>query len=131
MNQSVEERQGLLKQALTSNAVFSVLSGVVILSANRWGEVSRSARQSQFGHPGNQPDRVCHTLMAECPQTKNKDHRRLGCGHHGYDLGGGQLCADFRRPLQRGWKVGRGPGSRTGAGFCYPAMAGHPASPKE
>jgi len=36
MNQSVEERQGLLKQALTSNAVFPVLSGVVILSANRW-----------------------------------------------------------------------------------------------
>ena len=36
MNQSMEERQGLLKRALTSNAVFSVLSGVVILSANRW-----------------------------------------------------------------------------------------------
>ena len=36
MNQSVEERQGLLKKALASNAVFSVVSGVVILSANRW-----------------------------------------------------------------------------------------------
>jgi len=36
MNQSMAERQGLLKRALTSNAVFSVLSGVVILSANRW-----------------------------------------------------------------------------------------------
>jgi hypothetical protein len=35
MNQSMEERQGLLKRALTSNAVFSVLSGVVILAANR------------------------------------------------------------------------------------------------
>jgi hypothetical protein len=36
MSQSVEERQGLLKKALASNAVFSVVSGVVILSANRW-----------------------------------------------------------------------------------------------
>jgi hypothetical protein len=36
MNQSVEERQGLLKKALTGNAVFSVLSGAVILLANRW-----------------------------------------------------------------------------------------------
>jgi hypothetical protein len=36
MNQSVEERQGLLKKALTGNAVFSVVSGVVILLANRW-----------------------------------------------------------------------------------------------
>jgi len=32
MSQSVEERQGLLKKALASNAVFSVVSGVVILS---------------------------------------------------------------------------------------------------
>jgi hypothetical protein len=36
MNQSAEERQCLLKKVLTSNAVFSVVSGVVILSANRW-----------------------------------------------------------------------------------------------
>jgi hypothetical protein len=36
MNQSVEERQGLLKKALTGNAVFSVVSGVAILFANRW-----------------------------------------------------------------------------------------------
>ena len=36
MSQSVEERQGLLKKALAGNAVFSVVSGVVILSANRW-----------------------------------------------------------------------------------------------
>ena len=36
MNQSVEERQGLLKKALTGNAVFSVVSGVAILIANRW-----------------------------------------------------------------------------------------------
>jgi hypothetical protein len=36
MNQSVEERQGLLKKALTGNAVFSVISGVAILFANRW-----------------------------------------------------------------------------------------------
>ena len=36
MNQSVEERQGLLKKALTGNAVFSVISGVAILLANRW-----------------------------------------------------------------------------------------------
>jgi hypothetical protein len=36
MSQTVEERQGLLKKALASNAVFSVVSGVVILSANRW-----------------------------------------------------------------------------------------------
>jgi hypothetical protein len=33
---SVEERQGLLKKALTGNAVFSVVSGVAILFANRW-----------------------------------------------------------------------------------------------
>ena len=36
MNQSVEERQGLLKKALTGNAVFSVVSGLAILLANRW-----------------------------------------------------------------------------------------------
>jgi hypothetical protein len=36
MNQSVEESQGLLKKALTGNAVFSVVSGVAILFANRW-----------------------------------------------------------------------------------------------
>ena len=36
MSQSVAERQALLKKALASNAVFSVVSGVVILSANRW-----------------------------------------------------------------------------------------------
>ena len=35
MSQSVEERQGLLKKALTGNAVFSVVSGVAILFANR------------------------------------------------------------------------------------------------
>ena len=36
MNQSVEERQALLKKALTGNAVFSVVSGLAILFANRW-----------------------------------------------------------------------------------------------
>ena len=36
MDQSVEERQRLLKKALTGNAVFSVVSGVAILLANRW-----------------------------------------------------------------------------------------------
>jgi len=36
MNQSVEERQDLLKKALTGNAVFSVVSGLAILFANRW-----------------------------------------------------------------------------------------------
>ena len=36
MNQSIEERQGLLRKALTGNAVFSVVSGVAILFANRW-----------------------------------------------------------------------------------------------
>lgn len=36
MSQTIEERQGLLKKALTGNAVFSILSGVAILSANRW-----------------------------------------------------------------------------------------------
>ena len=36
MNQSAEERQGLLKKALTGNAVFSVVSGLAILFANRW-----------------------------------------------------------------------------------------------
>jgi hypothetical protein len=36
MNQSVEERQDFLKKALTGNAVFSVVSGVAILFANRW-----------------------------------------------------------------------------------------------
>jgi hypothetical protein len=36
MNQSVVERQGLLRKALTGNAVFSVISGVAILFANRW-----------------------------------------------------------------------------------------------
>lgn len=35
MNPSVAEPQGLLKKALTGNAVFSVASGVVILLANR------------------------------------------------------------------------------------------------
>src|SRR5258707_14159525 len=36
MDQSVIQRQGLLKKALTVNAVFSVFSCVVILLANRW-----------------------------------------------------------------------------------------------
>jgi len=36
MNQSVDERQGLLRKALTGNAVFSVLSGIAIVLANRW-----------------------------------------------------------------------------------------------
>ena len=36
MNQSAEERQGLLKKALTGNAVFSIVSGLAILFANRW-----------------------------------------------------------------------------------------------
>jgi hypothetical protein len=36
MNQSVEERQDFLKKALTGNAVFSVVSGLAILFANRW-----------------------------------------------------------------------------------------------
>ena len=36
MNQSIEQRQGLLKKALAGNAVFSVVSGVAILFANRW-----------------------------------------------------------------------------------------------
>jgi hypothetical protein len=36
MDQTVQECQGLLKKALTGNAVFSVISGVVILIANRW-----------------------------------------------------------------------------------------------
>lgn len=36
MSQSVEERQDFLKKALTGNAVFSVVSGVAILFANRW-----------------------------------------------------------------------------------------------
>ena len=36
MNQSVKECQSLLKKALTGNAVFSVVSGLAILFANRW-----------------------------------------------------------------------------------------------
>jgi hypothetical protein len=36
MDQSVIQRQGLLKKALTGNALFSVFSGVAILRANRW-----------------------------------------------------------------------------------------------
>ena len=36
MNQSNEERQRLLKKALTGNALFSILSGVAILFTNRW-----------------------------------------------------------------------------------------------
>jgi len=52
MNQSVEERQDLLKKALTGNAVFSVVSGLAILFANRWlGKVSGASRQGQFGYP--------------------------------------------------------------------------------
>jgi hypothetical protein len=36
MDQIVDECQGLLKKSLTGNAVFSVVSGVVILFANHW-----------------------------------------------------------------------------------------------
>jgi hypothetical protein len=36
MDQTQEERQGLLKKALTGNALFSVISGAAILLANRW-----------------------------------------------------------------------------------------------
>jgi hypothetical protein len=36
MNQITSECQGLLRKALTGNAVFSLLSGLVIVFANRW-----------------------------------------------------------------------------------------------
>ena len=36
MNQTIEENQDLLKNALTGNAIFSILSGVAMLLANRW-----------------------------------------------------------------------------------------------
>ena len=36
MNRAIELPQDLLKKALTGNAVFSILSGVAILAANRW-----------------------------------------------------------------------------------------------
>jgi hypothetical protein len=36
MDPTVQECQGLLKKALTGNALFSVISGVAILIANRW-----------------------------------------------------------------------------------------------
>jgi len=36
VNQTIEENQDLLKNALTGNAIFSILSGVSILLANRW-----------------------------------------------------------------------------------------------
>jgi hypothetical protein len=36
MDQTVQECQELLKKALTGNALFSVISGVAILTANRW-----------------------------------------------------------------------------------------------
>ncbi len=36
MSQTVDERQSLLKKALTGNALFSAVSGVTILCANRW-----------------------------------------------------------------------------------------------
>jgi hypothetical protein len=36
MDQTVDECEGLLKKALTGNAVFSVISGIAILFANRW-----------------------------------------------------------------------------------------------
>jgi hypothetical protein len=36
MNPFVEERQSFLKKALAGNALFSILSGLAILFANRW-----------------------------------------------------------------------------------------------
>lgn len=36
MNQTAHSDQGLLKKALAGNAIFSILSGVAILLANRW-----------------------------------------------------------------------------------------------
>ena len=36
MNNAIEQPQRLLKKALTGNAVFSAVSGVAILLANRW-----------------------------------------------------------------------------------------------
>jgi hypothetical protein len=36
VNHPVHEPQGLLRKALTGNAVFSIVSGMAILSANRW-----------------------------------------------------------------------------------------------
>jgi hypothetical protein len=36
MSQSIEERQKLLKKALMGNGVFSIVSGIAILLANRW-----------------------------------------------------------------------------------------------
>jgi hypothetical protein len=36
MSQTLEQQQGLLKRALTGNAIFSIVSGVAILIADRW-----------------------------------------------------------------------------------------------
>ena len=36
MNQAIDKHQGLLKRALTGNAIFSFLSGAAILIANHW-----------------------------------------------------------------------------------------------
>ena len=90
MNQSVEERQDLLKKALTGNAVFSVVSGVAILFANRWlVKFLGLPDESEFGYPGSQFDRVCRDAVVQRPPSKNKNHRRLDCGHHGCCLGRG------------------------------------------
>ena len=36
MSQTIDERQGLLRKALTGNALFSAVSGAAILFVNRW-----------------------------------------------------------------------------------------------
>lgn len=53
MNQARQEPQGLLKKALTGNAVFSVVSGMAILLANRWLVSFLGLPDGQFDYPGS------------------------------------------------------------------------------
>jgi uncharacterized membrane protein len=87
MNQSIEERQGLLKKALAGNAVFSVVSGVAILFANRWlVKFLGLPEKVSLGILGVSLIIYAAILWLNA-RRPNKNHGRLDCGHHGCRLG--------------------------------------------
>jgi hypothetical protein len=88
MNQSIEERQGLLRKALAGNAVFSVVSGVAILLANRWVvKFLGLPEKVSLAILGVSLIVYAAILWDNARRPKDKNHGRLGCGHHGCRLG--------------------------------------------
>ena len=112
MDQSVIQRQRLLKKALTVNAVFSVFSGVVILLANRW-LVQFLGLSDQVSLTILGVSLIIFAMIlwlnARRPRIRIVDAWVaviMDCR-----LGSGQLHADLSGPFQCRWKVGHSFGS--------------------